>query len=283
MGSLAEFLANYMRSIGPSLRGCWCWRNVQGWNNSSRLFSGWGAEVVCNLRPPSFWQSQSRFETLVARLVLLGAQSASLLHTNALKKMCFICILVFSLELQKYSSECNFCQASLKSVFTVVVPVCSCYFKRWELLSRVQLGQQLQQENRKKIFLHPKLVKSFFLFFFFLHPLKRFWLWYLLCFAEDVAAGAPADGGSGISRRLAGQSYLLRHLWSGLVHDVGDLRLDWKKTRMKTLLPGRDEPTNWSHGERSSLHHCKRVGLTQVQIQAVFICLLEDFLSPEVE
>lgn len=81
----------------------------------------------------------------VAWLLLLAAQSASLLHPNAFfqkKKNAlrlYTCILW--LELLKYSSECNFCQASLKRVFTVVVPVCSCYFKRWEFLSRVQLGQ----------------------------------------------------------------------------------------------------------------------------------------------
>lgn len=69
-------------------------------------------------------------------------------------------------------------------------------------------------EGKKKTilagFLHPKLVK----FFFFLHPLllKRFRLGYLLGFTEDMPTGAPADGGSGISRRLASQSYLLHHL-----------------------------------------------------------------------
>lgn len=60
---------------------------------------------------------------------------------------------------------------------------------------------------------------------------------YLLSFSEDALTIAPADGGSWISWRLASQSYLLLHLWSGLVYDVRDLRFDCKdKNKVLTAL-----------------------------------------------
>lgn len=81
---------------------------------------------------------------------------------------------------------------------------------------------------------------------------------YLLSFSEDMPIVAPADGGSRISWSLASQSYLLLHLWSALVYNVCDLRLDCKtqteshhnRTRITRQPGGLAEQVQWVKQQR---------------------------------